>query len=133
MPSAAAVTIYAFGLTALLAGIISLADSYSSSSSPMSPTSQLGLPQSCIPATRGNGLAAIAMGLYYSLAAHQENTAFFLATVPMRLLSTVVFWTQGWWIPAVWEGGAAVLTGVAILMDRRGSGRGDGTVVEKSG
>ena len=31
------------------------------------------------------------MALYYSLAAYQENRTFFIATVPMRLLTAIVF------------------------------------------
>lgn len=54
------------------------------------------------------------MGLYYTLAAYQENTAFFCLTVPMRLLTTLVFWSQGWTMPALWEGGGAILTGAAL-------------------
>ncbi|GAW25102.1 putative mfs multidrug protein [Rosellinia necatrix] len=109
MPSPAAITIYAFGITALLAGISSLVD-------PASLASQLNFPLACTPVARGNALAAIAMGLYYSLAAYQENTTFFIATVPMRLLTTTVFFSQGWTVPAVWEGAGAVVTGAALLL-----------------
>ncbi|KAI0099027.1 hypothetical protein GGR51DRAFT_536540 [Nemania sp. FL0031] len=108
MPSPAALTIYAFGVTALLAGISSLID-------PSSTGSQLNFPLTCTPVARGNALAAIAMGLYYCLAAYQENTMFFAATVPMRLLTTTVFLAQGWTVPAVWEGAGAVATGAALL------------------
>jgi hypothetical protein len=108
MPSAAALTVYAFGITAFLAGISSLID-------PSSSASQLNFPLACTPVARGNALAAIAMGLYYSLAAYQENTLFFAATVPMRLLTTTVFFAQGWTVPAVWEGAGAVLTGITLL------------------
>ncbi|KAI1122452.1 hypothetical protein F5Y10DRAFT_254057 [Nemania abortiva] len=117
MPSPAALTIYAFGVTALLAGVSSLID-------PSSTASQLSFPLTCTPVARGNALAAIAMGLYYSLAAYQENTMFFAATVPMRLLTTAVFFAQGWPAPAVWEGAGAVITGVALLS---ASGKGKST------
>ncbi|KAI1817970.1 hypothetical protein GGS20DRAFT_530403 [Poronia punctata] len=118
MPSLAAVTIYIFGITALLAGAASLVD-------PASASSQLGFPLACTPVARGNALAAIAMGLYYNLAAYQENATFFALTVPMRLLTTTVFFTQGWTTPAVWEGAGAVLTGMALLaaMNRGAKGQ----------
>ncbi|KAI0404399.1 hypothetical protein F4802DRAFT_566979 [Xylaria palmicola] len=116
MPSPAALTIYAFGITALLAGVSSLID-------PASSVSQLNIPLACTPAARGNALAAIGMGLYYTLAAYQENTVFFAATVPMRLLTTVVFFSQAWTVPAVWEGAGAAATGVALLMQARMSGK----------
>ncbi|KAI1754073.1 hypothetical protein F4782DRAFT_61369 [Xylaria castorea] len=111
MPSPAALTIYLFGATALLAGVSSLIDSSSS-------TSQLDFPLACTPVARGNALAAIAMGLYYTLAAYQENSTFFVATVPMRLLTTAVFFSQGWSVPAIWEGAGAVITGFALLIGR---------------
>ena len=80
----------------------------------------------------GNSLAAIAMGIYYTLAAYQENDVFFALTVPMRLLSTAVFWSQSrglsagqsesesagaqaWMLAAAWEGGGAVLTAAALV------------------
>ncbi|KAI8945013.1 hypothetical protein F4801DRAFT_152483 [Xylaria longipes] len=109
MPSSAALTIYLFGVTAFLAGVSSLID-------PSSSASQLNFPLACTPVARGNGLAAIAMGLYYTLAAYQENTTFFVATVPMRLLTTAVFFAQGWSVPAVWEGAGALITGISLLI-----------------
>jgi hypothetical protein len=115
MPSIVGFTIYVFGVTALLAGISSLID-------PSSTASQLNFPLACTPVARGNALAAIGMGLYYSLAAYQENTAFFAATVPMRLLSTTVFIAQGWTVPAVWEGVGAVATGIALLTRKKTGG-----------
>ncbi|KAI0184379.1 hypothetical protein EV127DRAFT_444409 [Xylaria flabelliformis] len=114
MPSPAALTIYIFGSTAFLAGVSSLID-------PSSSASQLNFPLACTPVARGNALAAIAMGLYYTLAAYQENSTFFAATVPMRLLTTAVFFSQGWSVPAIWEGAGAVITGIALLTQRRES------------
>jgi hypothetical protein len=68
--------------------------------------------------TKGNSLAAIAMGIYYSLAAYQENRSFFKLTVPMRLLTATVFWGQGgmWKGAGLWEGVGAGLTGLALLL-----------------
>lgn len=114
MPSYTSTTILAFGVTSFLTGGYTLV-------SPSSVQSTLELPPSSLPATRGNGLAAIAMGIYYTLAAVQENRAFFVATVPMRLLTATVFWGQGggWRAASAWEGIGAVLTGVAMLVEGR--------------
>ncbi|KAM7192188.1 hypothetical protein V8F33_008462, partial [Rhypophila sp. PSN 637] len=80
----------------------------------------LDLPPTAIPASHGLSLAALAMGIYYSLAAYQENRSFFVLTVPMRLLTATVFWGQGdaWRLPAVWEGGGALFTLGALVWDR---------------
>ena len=58
------------------------------------------------------------MGLYYPLAAAQDNRAFFALTVPTRLLTTGGFVLQGWTVAAVWERVGAVLTAAALLVDR---------------
>jgi hypothetical protein len=57
------------------------------------------------------------MGIYYTLAAYQENRPFFYLTVPMRLLTSAVFWGLGggWKIASFWEGGGAVLTAFALV------------------
>ncbi|KAI0140345.1 hypothetical protein BJ166DRAFT_504010 [Pestalotiopsis sp. NC0098] len=112
MPSPAAATIYAFGLTCLASGIYTLLD-------PASAAAGLGFSPICTPVARGNSLAAIGMGIYYTLAAYQENTTFFILTVPMRLLTTAVFWNQGWTTPSVWEGSGALLTLGALALGPR--------------
>jgi len=56
--------------------------------------------------------------------AYQENALFFAATVPMRLLTTAVFFTQGWAVPAVWGGVGAVMAAIALLNTGRTSKRG---------
>ncbi|KAL7793061.1 hypothetical protein V8C37DRAFT_379163 [Trichoderma ceciliae] len=76
----------------------------------------LNLPPGAMPAVKGNALAAIGMGIYYTLAAYQNNTAFFAATVPMRLLTATVFWGQDWKAASIWEGGGAVLTAAALFL-----------------
>lgn len=124
MPSVVAVTILLFGLTALGAGLNGLfqAAQQAQSFSASSPATQ---------ATNAYYLAATAMGLYYPLMAYQENRVFFLATVPMRLLSTTVFWLQQWKAASIWEGVEAIVTAMAILWDRR---RTDGrTTIEGQG
>lgn len=121
MPSAAALTVYAFGGMCLVAGLTNLAK-------PEDALAALDLPATARFASNGMALAAVAMGLYYPLAAWQENTAFFALTVPMRLLTATVFWLQGgpWRVPAAWEGSAALLTGLALAWDLRGARGGGG-------
>ncbi|KAG5982538.1 hypothetical protein E4U55_001758 [Claviceps digitariae] len=103
-PSPAALTIYTFGLTCLLAGTYNLWQSLQHASA-------------CQIADTGNALAAIAMGLYYPLAAYQANRLFFKATVPMRILTTVVFWRLGQHSVAMWEGCGALATALALLAE----------------
>lgn len=125
-PSSTAYTILAFGVTSFLSGAYSL----------LFPNRFLltfSLPASALPAARGNALAAIAMGIYYTLAAVQENRAFFAATVPMRLLTATVFWMQGeggeggrgrgWRVASLWEGIGAGLTGLMLLLEKKGGGK----------
>ena len=51
------------------------------------------------------------MGIYYALAAYQENRAFFYLTVPMRLLTFDGVLEARWsvedgWVVGGWRGGA---------------------------
>lgn len=114
MPSKAALTIYLFGITAFLAGVNNLL-------SPEAALETFGLSDSCLPPILGNGLAAIAMGIYYCLAAWQENRAFFILTVPMRCLTATVFWRAGgaWQLAGYWEGGGALLTLIALVLAKK--------------
>jgi hypothetical protein len=111
MPSGAAVTIYIFGLSALLAGSYTLLFTAETLTS-------FDLPQSAEGVMTGNGCAAFAMGLYYILAAWQNNRAFFKLSVPIRCLTTAVWWRVGgpWKQAAVWEGTGAALTAVALVL-----------------
>ena len=111
MPSKSALPIAVFGVTALLAGLSSLL-------SPSLSLQFLQLPLAALPSLYGNGVASTAMGIYYLLAAYQENKAFFIATVPVRFMTTVVFWTRSQWrTAAIWEGTGAALTAVALLWE----------------
>lgn len=120
MPPLSALTIYAFGLSALLLGIHNLL-------SPASALSSLDLPATALPVMNGTSLAAIAMGIYYTLAAYQHNRAFFALTVPMRLLTATVFWAHGggggggaaWRAASGWEAGGAVVTAAALVWEAR--------------
>jgi hypothetical protein len=60
------------------------------------------------------------MGLYYLLAAYQENSIFFIATVPMRLVTTAVFASLSgpWRVPAAWEGLGAFVTLAAVVWEK---------------
>ena len=112
MPSPTALTIYFFGVTSLIAGLNNLLW-------PDNALAGLDLPAAARPASNGMALAAIAMGLYYPLAAWQENKPFFILTVPMRMLSSTVFWTYSglWRVASAWEGVGAILTGAALIWD----------------
>jgi len=118
MPSLGAVTIYSFGFISLVAGVRNLL-------APQQALADLALPAAALPAGNACSLAAIAMGLYYPLAAYQENRAFFALTVPMRLLTTSFFWTAGeaWRLAALWEGIGAALTAAAVLWDIRAAAK----------
>lgn len=116
MPSAPAIATYLFGISALAAGLFSLIDPA------RSPTQQhvsLACQAACAPSSRANNVAAIAMGIYYPLLAYQENRAFFIATVPVRLFSSVVFARSGagWWEVGMVEGFGALATAVALVWE----------------
>ncbi|KAK2789419.1 hypothetical protein FQN51_002701 [Onygenales sp. PD_10] len=125
MPCLSSITIYTFGLSSLILGIHNLLH-------PATILASLHLPPTVLPSSNANSLAAIAMGLYYTLAAYQRNKSFYALTVPMRLLTTTVFWNQapvgvegdGWRAAALWEGGGAVVTGLALGWEVLGGGRG---------
>ncbi|KAH7137028.1 hypothetical protein B0J13DRAFT_560411 [Dactylonectria estremocensis] len=111
MPSIARITIIAFGLTSFTAGIFTLYN-------PDQSLQLLDLPLAALPASRANALAAVAMGIYYTLAAYQDNVAFFTCTVPMRLLTATVFWAQGWYAASLWEGAGSITTAIALGWDK---------------
>lgn len=113
MPSPSAYTIYAFGLSSFLFGAVTLLD-------PITGAERLELDTSAKPVVMASSLAAIAMGIYYTLAAYQENCAFFWLTVPMRSLTTTVFLRQGggWTAPGIWEGLGATATLLALIAAR---------------
>ncbi|KAM0421236.1 hypothetical protein ACHAPT_010958 [Fusarium lateritium] len=112
MPSPVQITITAFGVSAFVSGVSTLIN-------PSYTLEFLNLPLAAVPSVRGNALAAIGMGIYYSLAAYQNNAAFFAASVPMRLLSASIFWFQGWQAASVWEGAGSIATGLALLWQFR--------------
>lgn len=113
MPQLTPLTIYVFGVSSFLIGAYNLLN-------PQTALAALGLPAAAMPASKGNSLAALAMGMYYCLAARRHDRAFFVLTVPMRLLTASVFWNYGdnWTKAALWEGGGAVLTALALTLER---------------
>ena len=111
MPSLAAFTIYLFGISAFAAGCYNLYYTEQAMSS-------FDISSACLTPMQGNALAAMAMGIYYSLAAWQENRTFFMLTVPMRFFTAYVFWDAGgqWRVAGIWEGLGAALTAGALLI-----------------
>ncbi|WP_437033475.1 hypothetical protein [Streptomyces sp. enrichment culture] len=117
-----------FGVLAAVLGAVGL----------LSPTAQLSLLGLAVPGERGSGdhtgafvtassMAALNMGVYYVLAALADWRAFYLWTVPFRLLTCVVFTAavaggrapQAFLGIAAWEGLGALATGAALLHERR--------------
>jgi len=128
--TAAGWTIAIFGIMALLSGVVGLV-------SPDSTLSGLGF-ETLAPGERAAGdytrvfiaassMASLNMGVYYLLAAATEWRPFFLFTVPFRLLTFTVFTALvltdvapgRFFTVAAWEGLGAVVTGLALLYDRR--------------
>ncbi|WP_422772225.1 hypothetical protein ACN28C_03875 [Plantactinospora sp. WMMC1484] len=128
--SAAGWTIAVFGVLALLLGIVGLAR-------PEWLLALLGF-EVLQPADRADGdhtrtfvaassVASVNVGVYYLLAARMDWRPFFGFTVPLRLLTFVVFSIlvltgtapAGFFGVAVWEGLGAVATAAALWYDRR--------------
>ncbi|EYE90582.1 uncharacterized protein EURHEDRAFT_286571 [Aspergillus ruber CBS 135680] len=122
MPSRTAYTILAFGAVSLLTGIYILL-------SPESMLSMLSLPSASLPSIRANASAAIAMGIYYTLAFVQDDRTFFAATIPIRMLTAAVLGMQGgaWLYVALWEGIGASFTGVILALEGFQSRKIEGT------
>lgn len=112
MPSYTAYTIYVFALSSFLFGLTTLLN-------PSRGVEVLDLPAAAAPSVVASSLAAVAMGAFYTLAAYQENRAFFRLSLFTRGLTTSVFWSMGggWRAPGVWEGMGVVSTAVALALD----------------
>ncbi|KAF4961364.1 hypothetical protein FSARC_10209 [Fusarium sarcochroum] len=87
MPSLAALTIYIFGLSAFNHGVSNLVSQRKALAAKQ-------LPESALPALNGFSVAIIGIGIYYMLAAYQENRTFFAMTLA-RFISASIFWAQG--------------------------------------
>ncbi|KAI3578913.1 hypothetical protein IWW34DRAFT_819864 [Fusarium oxysporum f. sp. albedinis] len=111
MPSTTAITIFIFGLSAFNHGVSNLI-------SPRKGLTAKQLPESALPALNGFSVAIIGIGIYYMLAAYQENRGFFALTLA-RFISARIFWVQGpaWRVIATWEAFSAGLTAVALAYE----------------
>ncbi|KAG4293192.1 hypothetical protein FPRO06_12680 [Fusarium proliferatum] len=111
MPSITAVTIFIFGLSAFNHGVSNLI-------SPRKALAAKQLQDSALPALNGFSVAIIGIGIYYMLAAYQENRGFFTLTLA-RFISARIFWLQGpaWRVIATWEAFSAALTAVALAYE----------------
>ena len=111
MPTITALTIYVFGLSAFNHGVSNLIQ-------PRKALAAKQLPESALPALNAFSVAIIGIGIYYMLAAYQENTAFFAMTLA-RLISARLFWLQGpaWRVISTWEAVSAVMTAAALAWD----------------
>ncbi|RGP77035.1 hypothetical protein FLONG3_4864 [Fusarium longipes] len=109
MPSASAITIFIFGLSAFNHGVGNLI-------SPQKALAVKQLPESALPALNGFSVAIIGIGIYYMLAAYQDNHTFFALTLA-RFISARIFWVQGpaWRVIATWEAVSAGLTAAALV------------------
>ncbi|KAF2744577.1 hypothetical protein M011DRAFT_470426 [Sporormia fimetaria CBS 119925] len=107
-----------FGWSALTTGVLTLLR-------PSLTTVHLCLPLEAEPAVVASGLAAIAMGVFYILAAVQENRAFFYLSLCTRGLTTCVMYNVGgrWMQVAVWEGFGVLGTLGAMAWERWGNER----------
>ncbi|KAF5552914.1 hypothetical protein FMEXI_2695 [Fusarium mexicanum] len=111
MPSITAVTIFIFGLSAFNHGVSNLI-------SPRKALAAKQLQDSALPALNGFSVAIIGIGIYYMLAAYQENRGFFALTLA-RFISARIFWLQGpaWRVIASWEAFSAALTAAALAYE----------------
>jgi hypothetical protein len=114
MPSFAAVTIYAFGISAFSHGVASLVWQKDALAK-----KKLAAPS--LPALNSFSVVIIGIGIYYCLAAYQENRAFFAMTLA-RFISAKIFWSQGpaWRTIATWEALSAAVTSIALVWDLLG-------------
>jgi hypothetical protein len=113
MPSITGSTIHLFGAIALISGICGLLN-------PSYNLQQLNLPADAAPAIQASSLGAIAIGVFYILAAFQENRAFFKLTLLTRTLTAI--WAMrvggGWTVLGRLEGLGALVTACALVLER---------------
>ena len=113
MPSATAITVYLFGASVVYQGASILF-------APRRALAAKGLPESALPSLNAFSVAASGIGLFYILAAYQENKIFFAFSL-LRLPAAVIFWAQGpgWHAMATWEALSTLLTAGALAWDAR--------------
>jgi hypothetical protein len=112
MPSPTALTLYAFGISAVLLGLATLYDSQANADF-------MALPAGSLPSVRASALATTAIGTYYMLLAYQNNRLFAVASVPVRCLTTYGFISEGgnWRLVGAWEGAGAAATACALAWE----------------
>ncbi|KAF5704097.1 hypothetical protein FMUND_12708 [Fusarium mundagurra] len=100
-----------FGLSAFNHGVSNLI-------SPRKALAAKQLPESVLPALNGFSVSIIGIGIYYMLAAYQENRGFFALTLT-RFITARIFWLQGppWRVIAKWEAFSAGLTAAALFYE----------------
>jgi hypothetical protein len=113
MPSATAITAYLFGVSAIYEGATILL-------APRRGLAAKQLPEAALPSLNAFSVAVTGIGMFYLLAAYQENKIFFLFSL-FRLPAAAIFAAQGpgWRPRAIWEGVATLLTAVALVWDAR--------------
>jgi hypothetical protein len=127
-PSSPAVAHYLFGLTSSILGLIALV-SPPTAYNILLPLNASAYSSTSLPALSIVGLAGFSAGIYDLLAAYQENTQVFVASIPLRLMACAMLWRQadtveGWggsggaWRGfAVWTGCGAIVTGCTLLWE----------------
>jgi hypothetical protein len=113
MPSIAAFTIHLFSTIAFISGIAGLLN-------PSFNLEQLDLPAAAAPAIQASSLGAVAIGIFYILAAFQENRAFFKLTLLTRTLTAIWAMRVGgrWTVLGMVEGLGALVTAGALVLRR---------------
>ncbi|KAH6634384.1 hypothetical protein B0J18DRAFT_17553 [Chaetomium sp. MPI-SDFR-AT-0129] len=111
MPSTAAITIYIFGATAIYQGASILL-------APRHALAAKQLPESARPALTSFGVTISGLGIFYTLAAYQENRTFFALTL-FRIPAAIIFGAQGpgWRPMAVWEVFATLATAASLAWE----------------
>jgi hypothetical protein len=113
MPSATAITLYTFGVSAIYQGASILL-------APRRALAAKQLPELALPSLGAFSVAITGIGCSYILAAYQENRAMFFFSL-LRLPAAAIFAAQGpgWRPMAAWEAFATCLTAAALAWEAR--------------
>jgi len=124
MSSLTSKTIAIWGSTCLLRGLTYVL-------LPTPALTHFALPISAFPMSNEAGLRGVAIGVLYIIAGMQDNKPLAIATIPLRILTAIVFWLQSgdgtdvfaasnannWKVASIWEGAGALVTGLAMVWD----------------